>query len=214
MALSFGPGFGYAEITPVAGCAICRAGNPSLPEPEAYGTRIFAAGEHSLVVKEDNTLWVRGRNDYGQLGDGGNTLRLEWVHVADDVKAVSASLFHTLILKTDNSLWGCGKNDQGELGDGTATNRNRFIKIADHVKSMSGGSSYTLVLKTDNTLWGCGNNTYGQLGNGSTTRQNFLVRITNNVKSISTAGEHTLVVKTIIHYGVAGETISGNWVMA
>jgi hypothetical protein len=34
---------------------------------------IAAGGEHSLVLKEDGTVWAWGWNYYGQLGDGTRT---------------------------------------------------------------------------------------------------------------------------------------------
>lgn len=40
-------------------------------------TQVSAAAYHTMVLKEDVSLWAMGYNEYGQLGDGTTTDRLE-----------------------------------------------------------------------------------------------------------------------------------------
>mgnify|MGYP003454777412 FL=1 len=66
---------------------------------------ISCGTSNTYIIKEDNTLWVRGWNVYGQLGLGTITEdEAEFVRAATNVKAVSASGEFALIIKNDNSL--------------------------------------------------------------------------------------------------------------
>ncbi len=85
--------------------------------------------DHSTVIKTDGSLWVWGRTDYGQLGNGimsdfiwqGGKYYGTPVKVMDNVYAVSAGRCYTMAIKQDGSLWAWGLNDYGQLGDGTRT---------------------------------------------------------------------------------------------
>ena len=63
-----------------------------------------------LVIKNDGSLWGRGNNLWGQLGEKWFThfIHQEWVNVIDGkVKNISISPYNTLVQK-DNSLWTLG----------------------------------------------------------------------------------------------------------
>jgi alpha-tubulin suppressor-like RCC1 family protein len=136
----------------------------------ASGVTAIAGGVfHSLFVKSDGSLWVMGRNNYGQLGDStySNSNLPEQI-VADSVMAIAAGGFHSLFLKSDGSLWTMGRNDYGQLGDGTYSNSDRPKQIvAGGVTAIAGGGYHSLFLKSDGSLWAMGRNDYGQLGDGT-----------------------------------------------
>ena len=117
---------------------------------------------HSLILKNDGTLWNCGANNYGQLGLGDGTNRNIFTKITtnvDDIKSVYCGYGYTFILKNDGTLWGCGDNQYGQLGLGDTTNRNTFTQIttnADDIKSVYCGGFHTLILKNDGTLWSCG----------------------------------------------------------
>ena len=159
---------------------------------------------HSLILKNDGTLWGCGLNDYGQLGLGNTTNRTTFTQIitnTDNIKEVYCGYKHTLILKNDGTLWGTGCNKYGELGLENGTNRTTFTQItanADNIKEICCGDCCTFILKNDGTLWGCGYNKYGQLGLGDNTDRNTFTQITintNNIKSVYCGGDHTLILK-------------------
>ena len=159
---------------------------------------------HSLILKDDGTLWSCGQNMYGQLGlgDVGGTATFTQVTTnADDVKQVYCGTYHTFILKNDGTLWGCGYNSDGGLGLGNSAGRSTFTQVttnADDVKSVYCGYIRTLILKNDGTLWGCGYNSYGQLGLGDTSNRYTFTQATtntNDIKQVSCGYSHTIILK-------------------
>ena len=69
---------------------------------------------HTLILKNDGTLWSTGWNANGQLclGDFNNRTTFTQITAnADDIKSVYCGWNHTLILKNDGTLWGCGQNN-------------------------------------------------------------------------------------------------------
>ncbi len=141
--------------------------------------QISAGSQHTMILKNDNTLWAVGLNDNGQLGDGTNDNAPNLVQVMNDVDYVSAGDFHTMIIKKDGSLWGFGLNTHGQLGDGTKNNANDPVEVRTapapagrpmtEVAQVSAGPQHTMILKTNGTLWAVGSNGSGQLGNGDST---------------------------------------------
>ena len=160
--------------------------------------------EHSLILKNDGTLWGCGYNYYGNLGLGDTTDRNTFTQITintDNIKEVYCGYYHTFILKNDGTLWGCGDNSYGELGLGDTTDRKIFTQVttnADNIKEVQCGGSYTIILKNDGTLWGCGYNGNGELGLGDTTNKNTFTQITtnaNDIKEIYCGVAHTFILK-------------------
>ena len=166
--------------------------------------QIYCGAHHTIMLKNDGTLWSCGRNDYGQLGLGDTTNRYTFTQIttnANNIKSVYCGYYHTLILKNDGTLWSCGYNGSGQLGLGDGNSRYTFTQVttnADDIKSVFCGGEYTLILKNDGTLWGCGQNNYSQLGLGDTTNRNTFTQVTTNADDIKLAYcgyYHTLILK-------------------
>ena len=127
---------------------------------------------HSLILKNDGTLWGCGLNNCGQLGLGDTTNKTTFTQIttnADNIKEVYCGGNHTLILKNDGTLWGTGRNDYGQLGLGDTTNRTTFTQLitnTNDIKSVYYGGYHTFILENDGTLWSTGHNGDGQLGLG------------------------------------------------
>ena len=99
---------------------------------------------HLAVIKNDNSLWVWGRNDSGELGDGTTERKDTPEKLADDVVDVTAKGDFTVYLKSDGTLWGCGTNGCGELGIGKFDDEPHTtpIKIMDQVAIPNTAVSY------------------------------------------------------------------------
>jgi hypothetical protein len=100
--------------------------------PSLSGIVAIAAGyNHSLFLKNNNTVWTCGYNVYGQLGDGTTNDKYTPVQIPSlsGIVAVAAGFGHSLFLKNDGTVWACGLNGTGQLGDGTITNKSTPIQV-------------------------------------------------------------------------------------
>ncbi|AEC02968.1 fimbrillin family protein [Parasphaerochaeta coccoides] len=166
---------------------------------------VSAGDTHTMILKEDGTLWATGQNNYGQLGVGDTIDRSTPVQIMTGVKEIAAGSTHTMILKEDGTLWATGRNTYGQLGVGaTPTQTSAPVQIMTGVKEISAGSTHTMILKENGTLWATGRNNYGQLGVGDTTNRSTPVQVWDSangsvfmtgVKAVSAGASHTMILK-------------------
>ncbi|HEY6009435.1 MAG TPA: hypothetical protein VIU40_14005, partial [Geobacteraceae bacterium] len=161
---------------------------------------LAAGGGHSLVLKEDGTVWAWGNNLFGQLGDGTTTNRSAPVRVVglSGVISVAAGYEHSLALTDDGTVWAWGKNWFGQLGVGTSL---PYRSMAEPVvgipamKALSGGGEHTLALAEDGTVWAWGKNWFGQLGVDTSLPYRAMPEQVTGIpamKTLSAGGEHSL----------------------
>ena len=171
--------------------------------------QIACGGWHTVIIKNDGSLWTCGYNSRGQLGLGNNTSQKTFTKVTtninNDVKRVACGSQYTFILKNDDSLWSCGNNSYGQLGLDNTSNRTTFTKVTTNinndVKQIACGNSHTFIIKNDDSLWVCGYNSNGQVGLGtSTLTHNTFTQVTtnvnNDVKQVICGEYSTFILKT------------------
>ena len=103
---------------------VVQATTSSAPIP-FIAMKVGAAENHTVLLKDDGTVWACGYNEHGRLGDGTTTDRLTPVQVSglSNVTAIAACGAHTVALKEDGTVWAWGYNGSGQLGDGTTSQR-------------------------------------------------------------------------------------------
>ncbi|TGA09086.1 hypothetical protein E5F44_06660, partial [Clostridioides difficile] len=161
---------------------------------------------HTFIIKNDNTVWACGLNNYGQLGLGDNFDKLIFTKInIENIKNGISSGDSTFLLKNDGTLYSCGMNTSGQLGLGDTIDRkvftkvnielkNNFTEYANNYKIVLGDTSF--ILKNDNTLWGSGNNSNGQLGLGDTAGKRVFTRMNvENIKDVVCGKMHVVVLK-------------------
>jgi alpha-tubulin suppressor-like RCC1 family protein len=163
---------------------------------------------HTAAVKTDGTLWLWGRNNFGQLGinsSGDANPRSSPVQTlpgGSNWKLVSCGVNHTSAVKTDGTLWLWGWNYAGQLGDGTPTDKSspvQTISQGNNWKNVGCGVNHTSAVKTDGTLWLWGWNVSGPLGDGTETYRSSPVQTVaggTNWKQSAAGYYHTLAIKT------------------
>jgi alpha-tubulin suppressor-like RCC1 family protein len=144
---------------------------------------------HTLGLKNDNTLWAWGYNNFGQLGTGDNIDKYTPTQITinasyNDISkiytskaiGITATNSFSAVIKNDNTLWTTGMNLSGQLGLGDNINKNTFTQVItgglDSWNMVSLGDNFMVGIMTDGTLWAWGNNTSGQLGLGNNTSYN------------------------------------------
>lgn len=115
----------------------------------------------SMIVKTDGSLWGRGNNCYGQLGDGTIDDKEDFVHIMDDVMSVSLGKSHCLAITSDKSLYSWGLNNDGQLGievneENPSLPITKPVKVAEDVIWISSGTLCSFFITADNKLWGLG----------------------------------------------------------
>jgi alpha-tubulin suppressor-like RCC1 family protein len=179
--------------------------------------QVSCGTNNTAAIKTDGTLWVWGRNNQAQMGNGSQdgTNRLTPVTTfagGTNWKQVSCNsgVNGTFIasVKTDGTLWLWGNNSYGQLGD-----RSTFTKPSPvttflggtNWKQVSCGYRHVAAIKTDGTLWNWGSNDFVQLGTGYFQGFNFCTPTTtflggSNWKQVSCAQQNTAATTYIDDY--------------
>ena len=140
----------------------------------------------TAAIKTDGTLWMWGRNHFGQLGTNNITNYSSPVQTVSGGTnwrqlATNSSIGYTnLAIKTDGTLWGWGINGSGTVGDGTTIAKSSPVQVISggtNWKQVSTDGNSSFGIKTDGTLWAWGFNSYGNLGDGTRTNRNSPVQI-------------------------------------
>jgi alpha-tubulin suppressor-like RCC1 family protein len=187
------------------------------------GIRSIAAGfDHSLVFKNDGTLWSCGANTAGQLGDStftNNTVPKVVRLAPVNIRSISAAGNSSFAITTDDNgtLWDWGFNSQGQLGNGTTANRSYPGLIMTDVQSVGSGSyatqsNHTLFLKNNGSLFACGINEMGQMANGTASTTSQLVPlqvISGGVRTIFVGGDCSFILKTDNTLWACGTSFDG-----
>ncbi|MBF0621606.1 MAG: peptidylprolyl isomerase [Magnetococcales bacterium] len=138
--------------------------------PNVSQAKASAAGLlHSLLLKEDGSVWVWGNNGIGQLGLGSdeNIYQPTRLWSLSDIAAIDAGDYFSAALDSAGYVWSWGHNQYGQLGLGSDVSKKLTpskISTLSGVQAISVGSNYMLALKQDGTVWGWGRNDQGQLG--------------------------------------------------
>ena len=131
---------------------------------------VSVGDEHSAAITEDGSLYMWGRNDSGQVGNGKsgeNEIQTEPVKIMDNVQYVSLGAEHSAAITKDGSLYMWGNNSDGQLGNGESGYKvlsSVPIKIMDNVEAVSLGNGHSGALTKDGELYMWGNNSLGGVG--------------------------------------------------
>ena len=156
------------------------SGNPNMKNPNE-NNRYYG---HIMFIDNNNRLWAKGRNDYGQLGLGDTVDRDTFIEVPLDYNSfvpkevycfdsctflVYYSISHDL-----TKIFACGRNNYGKLGiNQSSSNTSSFFNICDSTGNhiffngdvsvkISSSYTHTLIYCGDDTnktkIYGCGLN--------------------------------------------------------
>lgn len=134
---------------------------------------------HVCEVRSNSTLFCKGDNSSGQLGNGTLDATKNWVRVnsgflrGKSVVAVGTGDYNTCAITAERQLACWGENSDSQLGDGTTTDRtapkliNSGYLAGKRILSMDGQTTHTCAITMGGKLACWGNNYNGQLGDGT-----------------------------------------------
>lgn len=188
------------KVTAAAVCAVqvvtaVSFGTTASAAAQATSPDTIAAGaNHTLVIRNNNTLWAAGDNSYGQLGVA-DIDSSAGVKVLSDVTYTEANDNVSFAIDSKGTLYGWGDNGSGQVSAGTTSYTvTKPLKLMDNVAAVSAGMDHTVALTTDGTAYGWGSNTYGQLGMAENGSRNSATVIMKDVADIAAGDGFTLLV--------------------
>jgi len=178
-----------SEIDSVYDFSPISVGEGSIPSKE-----VFCGKDHSLVIKEDGSLWGSGSNAFGQLGQNNLSVFENFVKIYDpskdqgnrSVRNASAGAHSTHYILSDGSLWGLGLNESFKVCHFNSSEQfSTPIKILDSgVSQVCSGLKFITFIK-DNKL-------YIQGGKHNNTELNL---IDSNVTRCAAGKDHVIFIK-------------------
>jgi alpha-tubulin suppressor-like RCC1 family protein len=152
------------------------------PSPVVDAVAAGLANRWFMVLLADGTVWTKGFNGRGQLGDGSTTARSTWAPVAglSGVTKIAAALFTAFAVLSDGSLKAWGYNNVGQVGDGSTTQRLTPVQVSgltSGVTQITASTSAGFALLSDGSVKAWGGNNFGQVGDGSTTNRSTPVPV-------------------------------------
>lgn len=165
-----GNGSRYREVLPV-----------TVADLPAAVQAIVAGDGHTCLLTASSKgasggVYCWGRNERGQLGDGGSVSHYQpapVIGLGSMVRAIAAGWDHMCALDAAGGVLCWGDNWLGQLGDGTAQSyRNEpaaVIGLDSGVQAITAGRGHTCALTAAGGVQCWGDNKGGQLGNGTQT---------------------------------------------
>lgn len=146
---------------------------PVFPSPiRQITSSAGTAGQCSLALLADGTVWAAGNNTFGQLGIPGQGARYEWKPVPGltDVTQLSLGTNTCFALRSDGTVYAWGDNSVAALGDGTTVSRSVPAPVSgiSTATSIAAGVSAAYAVLADGSVAAWGYAGAGLLGDGST----------------------------------------------
>lgn len=136
--------------------------------------QVIAGSQHSAALTAGGEVYVWGRNQYGNLGNGSVSTATAisstptLVPGLSGIKQIANGRDHILALKSDGTVWSWGLNASGQLGignqDSPKSSPLQVNNITNATRVFAGGTQ-SFAIFADGTVKGWGENGQGNLGN-------------------------------------------------
>ncbi len=134
------------------------AGLSGKPQKIASDVATAAVGDGTnYYITNSRLLFVKGRANRGQYGDGRLETTERFVPTATQAIQVSAHTGHAILLLNNGDVWGTGGNIFGPVGKfGLGDKAVRWSRILTGASAIATGASHSVAILSDGTLmaWG------------------------------------------------------------
>jgi alpha-tubulin suppressor-like RCC1 family protein len=150
------------------------------PSGHPYTGFVQGAGgdNHTLLLRDDGTVWAIGSNFYGQIGqppEVTNTAYPVLVNNLENISQIAAGGENSLALTRDGKVYSWGRGTFGQRGDGSKTNfqstpvlvQFEGLSISPAIQSLDAEGPQVIAIDTTGQVWGWGDNRYGQSNNSA-----------------------------------------------
>ncbi len=172
------------------------------PVDTAAASAIAAGGKHTCTINGTGTVLCWGRNNAGQLGDGGTTDRFTPDGISSlpsSITAIATGDQHTCARTSTGGLLCWGNDGYGQLGDDAGPfDQSAPVAVSglsSGVAGFSAGESHTCALTNAGAVLCWGDDGAGQLGDGGTnTRKHTPVAVSglaSGITAIAAGANHT-----------------------
>ena len=158
---------------------------------------------HIAYLRDDGVIRTRGRNNYGQLGNGNNTNNTtssETVSGISTATKIVAAQANTCALLSNGQVWCTGIGSKGENGDGTTNDRNSPVQVnlpSDTAVDIFASRRSLAAVLADGRAYGWGENTGSKIlcttsdsSTGGTPRQ---ITSFTNIKQVDYGTYHSIL---------------------
>jgi alpha-tubulin suppressor-like RCC1 family protein len=175
---------------------------------------IAAGTGFSMALDSNGNVWVWGRNDLGQLGNGTvdskppSALQFKTdvapakIASLSNITGIAAGGYHALAVDKTNAVWAWGLDNCGQLGDNVPSSTGSscvfattpvvsnplLVPTLNGVLSVAAGSYHSLAIMSNNSVEAWGANGGGQLGIGTSSDSSLPEPVSSLTSVTSVAG--------------------------
>ena len=195
-------------------------------------TQVSLGWMHSSLITSEGRIFVWGRNNHGQLGDGTYVDSLVpkditsqfGLAVGEGVTEVSLGYYSSSALTSSGRMFTWGYNYYGQLGNGMMTQKNtpqditsQFgLNTGEKIVGISMGDSHTSAITSESRIFTWGRNNYGQLGDDTLDQlspmditSEFSLNLSETFTQLSLGRYHSSVLTSEGRYFIWGYNNSG-----
>jgi alpha-tubulin suppressor-like RCC1 family protein len=190
------------------GTTVTQTDSPALIATLPPVRALSTSQDHSIFLLKDSTVWVSGKNNFGQLGSGDLTNRYQPLKVPglSHIAGVAAGGVFSIFLDAYGNTLVTGNNNLGELG--TASTQSFQVPTNNGltgIVSVFAGGQCIFLYKSTGEVIGFGHNTGGALGTGDYI-QSLAARTPQNLCALAASIESQLT-KDDISFGISSNNL-------
>ncbi|MBY0515329.1 MAG: hypothetical protein K2P81_00370 [Bacteriovoracaceae bacterium] len=137
--------------------------------------QVVAGDDYSCVLKNDESVWCWGANDFGQLGigalgDSSVPVQVTGLPITTFKNITASNGSHTCVVTSSGRPWCWGRNDRGQLWIPNSTTYSTTALASPVLNSenyKAGGRNNCYIRQSEKALYCEGSNSFGLLGDFS-----------------------------------------------